>query len=173
MPVVASDVKYFLSGGASNAVVNDSLGGVISSTEIVNNTLNNLFDNVTGGEATSGDVEYRCLYVKNTHATDDLDTVKVWLGSNTPAPGTETAIGLDPAGVGDGTSTGVAAVIATEQDAPAGVTFTAAANEGASLPVGLLEAGEVIAVWIRRTVTAGAAAYTNDGTQIAVKGTPL
>ena len=173
MPVVSSDIKYFLSGGASNDDENASLGGVRSSSEITNNVVNNLFDNVTGGEATSGDVEYRCFYFANTHLTDTLDAVKVWLGSNTPAAGTDAAIGLDPAGIGDGSATGVATTIATETDAPAGVTFSAAANEGAALTVGTLGPGAGIAVWMRRTVTAGAAAYNNDGAQVTVKGTPL
>ncbi len=173
MPVVSSDVKYFLSGGASNTLATASLGGIVSTTEIVNNTIGNLFDNVAGGEATSGDVEYRCFYVANKHATDDLDAVKTWIGANTPAAGTTIAVGLDPAGVGDGTATGVAAVIASEQDAPAGVTFSDAANEGTSLAIGAMDAGEYQAIWLRRTVTAGAAAYNGDGVQMTVKGTPL
>lgn len=172
MAVISSDLKFYLSGGAANTSAAASLGGERSTSQIPTGTLNNVFDNVSSGEATSGDVEYRCIYAVNTNGADTLNATKIWIAANTPSPGTVIAIGLDPEGVGDGSASGVAGIIATEQDAPAGVTFDAAANEAASLAIGDLGPGEGIAVWIRRTVSAGAAAYTGDGATLTLKGTP-
>ena len=59
MPIVSADIKYRLSGGASNSDQNASLGGVKSSNE----ASASLFDNVSSAEAVSGDTEYRCFYV--------------------------------------------------------------------------------------------------------------
>jgi hypothetical protein len=48
VPIVAADIHLRLSGGAANTNANASLGGAKSSTSIVDNVLNNLWDNVTG-----------------------------------------------------------------------------------------------------------------------------
>jgi len=173
MPVAPTDLTARLSGGAANADVNASLGGVISSVPVdFGSTLNNLFDNVSDAEAIAGDVEYRCFYLRNGHATDTLNTTTVYVASNTPNANTAVQIGLDPAGVGDGVTTGVAAVAADEQSAPAGVTFSNAATAGAALAIGTLTAGQVYAIWIKRTVTAGAAASPSDPFTLRVTGTP-
>jgi len=170
MAIATTDIKKRLSGGANNADPNASLGGVKSSTELAPAAANNLFDDVSGAESSAGDIEYRCLYIHNAHATLTLQNAKVWIGANTPSPGSDVAIGLDPAGVGDGSSTGVAATIADENTAPTGVAFSAAADEANGLAVGDIPPGESIAVWIRRTISAGAAAYNNDSMQLNWSG---
>jgi len=172
MAVISSDVKIRYSGGATNAIADASLGGVMSSVGITPGADANLFDNVSAGEATAGEVTYRCCYVFNSNAADTLNTASVWLSANTPSPTTDVEIGLDPAGVGNGSTTGVAAVIADEADAPAGVTFFPAANAGDALAIGNLGPLTGRGVWIKRTVTAGAGAYADDGCTLAVKGTP-
>jgi hypothetical protein len=62
--------------------------------------LNNLFDNVSGSEATSGTVEYRCLYIQNTHATDAWKNLKTWIDTETTSTDTQIALGVDMNGVG-------------------------------------------------------------------------
>jgi len=170
MPITATDINFYLSGGATNTNPNASLGGAISTTQITDATLNNLFDDVTGAESSAGDTEYRCFYVKNDHATLTWQTVVAWIASNTPSPGTTVDIGLDPAGVGDGATTGVATTIADEGTAPTGVTFSAPASAAAGLAIGNIPPGQAIAVWVRRTVSAGAAAYNNDQVTIQFQG---
>lgn len=173
MPVTASDIKMFLSGGAANTAPLSSLGGEISETEFVTNQLENLFDNVSGAEALAGSIEYRCVYVVNTHATDDAENIEVFIASQSPNEYTAMAIGLDPAGIGDGTATGVADTIATEDEAPDGVTFGAHPEESSLVPgTGALAAGEAFAVWLRRTVDANAAPSANDPATLRVIGTP-
>lgn len=169
MPVVNTDMKWLLSGDSGNTDENASLGGGRSSTEVVvSPILNNLFDNVTAGQALAGEIEYRCIYLQNDHATDSVDDVTVWISSNTPSTSTTIAIGLDPAG-----KNGTADTISPSTEAPAGVTFSTPTTQGSGLAVGLLQAQDVYPVWIRRTVTAAAAAASSDPFYIDVGGTPL
>lgn len=164
MAITASDIVFLLSGGAANADGNASLGGVVSSNA-VSSALHAFFDRVTGAEAAAGDIEYRCLYVKNDHATLTLYGTTVWISTNTPSGDTVMAIGL-----------GTAAIDATEQTvvdeatAPTAVSFSAPATYGAGLLIGDLAAGQKKAIWLRRTVGAGAAAYNSDGATLSIQG---
>lgn len=174
MAVSATDIEYRLSGGAANASPDASLGGVMSATPIADSTNDNLFDDVSQSESTSGDTEYRCFYITNKNATDTLSDCGVYISAQTPSADTSVEIGLDPAGVGDGAATGVATTIADEQTAPTGVTFSAAPVDAATaLAVGNLGPGQAIAVWIKRAVTAGAAGFAADGCGVTLRGTPI
>lgn len=160
-PLLPQHIEFYLSGGASNTAADGSLGGVISSYDIVPDALlRNLFDDVSSSEASAGDTEYRCYYVKNASAYTWVGA-EVWIGGETPSADTVLDIGLDPVGNGDGVSTGVATTIANESTAPAGVSFShPTSSPGAS--IGNLAAGEVRAVWVRRTVSASATAAPSD-----------
>ena len=61
---------------------------------IIDDTLNNLFDDVSGGEHAAGDINYRCLFIKNDSA-ETASNVKVYLESNTPAVDDSVEIGKD------------------------------------------------------------------------------
>jgi hypothetical protein len=155
MAIISSDLKYKFSGGSSNSVPASSIGGAISSVDVTSS----LFDNVTSGEATAGDINYRCVYVKNTHGTLTALSMKIWIQTNTPSTDTTVDIGLGAAAV-NSTETAVA----NEATAPASVTFSAPSNEAGGLTIGDLAPGDYKAVWIKRTVTAGAAAYSDSFT---------
>lgn len=172
MAVVSSDIKLFLSGGAANASPAASLGGEKSNTQVSATAMNNLFDNVSDAEAVAGDVEYRCIYIFNDNDTDTLNTTAVFIQSNTPSADSAIAIGLDPAGNGDGVSTGEATTVADEQTAPAEVTFSAAADSAAALAIGTLGPNTGRAVWVRRTINAAAASQASDPFTLRVTGTP-
>lgn len=165
MAVLTTDIKFFLAGGAANSDVDASLGGAKSSVEITDAALHNLFDVVSSAEASAGDIEYRCLYVENTNGTDTLLNAVAWLSANTPSGDTTLDIGLGTSAI-DGTEQ----TVADESTAPAGVTFSAPATQGAGLAIGDLAAGQHKAIWLRRTVNATAAAYNNDGATLAVGG---
>jgi hypothetical protein len=177
MPIVDTDIVFRLSipGAAAGDAdaqpdPNDSLGEFMSTTALdLGTPLNNLFDDVSGAENAASDVEYRCIFVLNDHASLTLQSAKVWLQSEV-AGGASIAIGLDPAGnVARNSGTDQAATVATEQDAPAGVSFSSPASEGAALSIGDLDADDVRAIWIRRTA-ANTAALNNDGVTLRVKG---
>lgn len=169
MPIVNTDIQQRLSGGGANADPNASLGGAMSSVSIVDATLNDLWDDTTGPEAFSGDIEYRCIYVLNNHGTLTYLGAKIWILALTTSADDEVDIGLGTTAVG----TGNEQVIANESTAPTGVTFSRPTSSGTALVIGDIPPGSRKAVWIRRTVNAGAAASTGNQYQLSVSGETL
>lgn len=164
MPIIADDIKFFLSGGTSNTDGDASLGGAISTTE-VSPSVNELFDVVSGNEAQSGDTEYRCVYIKNDHPSLTLFGALVFIQNNTDSTDTSAEIAL-----GSSAIDGVEQTIANEGAEPTSTTFDTAAGESNALEIGDIPAGEHKAVWVKRIVSAGAAAFNSDGMTIGVKG---
>ena len=169
---VGTNGTYMIRGGGVTAgylrvtVAAASLpAGDVSNTVTIANRDNNLFDDVSKAQALAGDVNYRCVYLKNTHASDTATGVAVWI--NQDSLGADTiSIGADPAGIGNGTSTGVATTIVNEATAPAGVTFSQPLSEGAALALGNFTFGTGIAIWIKRDVPAGTLVATADDTSL-------
>lgn len=160
MPIQTSDFAFRLSGGASNSSAIASLGGAKS----VQPAPASLFDSVSGAEASVGDVEYRCIYVHNSSSTNAMVGATAWLNANTASTSTDMAIGL-----GTSSINGTEQSVANESAAPAGVTFSAAATKATGIALGNIGAGQHRAVWIRRTVIAGAAAVGSDSATIRVE----
>ena len=152
MPIVSGDIEFRLSGGSSNSDPNASLGGAKSSNAVPSS----IFDNVSSAEALAGDTEYRCFYVHNDHATLSMLSPKVWVQANTPSGDTTVEIGAGTAAVNANEQT-----VADETTAPTGVTFSAAANEGAAITLPDIPAGQHKAVWIKRIVNSVAAAASD------------
>lgn len=155
MAIVSTDIHYRLSGGAANALPAASLGGAKSS----NDAGAGIFDDVTSSESAAGDVEYRCVYAHNAHATLTLSNAVAWLPTNTPD--TQTTVDI---GVGTSAVNGTEQTVADENTAPTDVTFAAAATQGAGIALGDLPPGQSRAIWLRRTVNAGAAAVADSFT---------
>lgn len=160
MPIVSSDIKYKLSGGAANADPLLSIGGAISSVDAGSS----IFDDVASAEAAAGDTEYRCIYVKNTHATLTYLSAKIWIQTQTPSADTDVAIALGGEGLN-----GTAETVANENTAPVGETFSAPSSFAGGLTIGNLAPGDSYPVWVRRTVTA-AAAVASDSFTLRVQG---
>lgn len=165
MAIISTDIQFRLSGGAANSDPNASLGGAKSSTQITAASLHNLFDQVASAESAAGDTEYRCFYIHNAHATLSWTSVVVWIQTNTPASDTTADIGLGSSAVN-----GTEQTVANESTAPTSVTFSAPATEGAALSIGTIPAGQHKAIWVRRTISAGAAANNLDNVVIRAKG---
>lgn len=161
MPIVASDLKIRLSGGASNSDVNASLGGAKSSTEVTDNTTHNLFDQVSGTESNAGDTEYRGVYLHNGHGSLTAQNTHVYISSNTGSADTTVDIALAGEGLNATMET-----IANENTAPSGETFSAPSSYATGLDMGNIPSGQHYGLWIRRTVTAGAAAANDDSVTI-------
>ena len=155
MTILATEIKLFKSTGG--------LGGAITGTEVVSNTLHNLFDIITSVESRDGDTEYRCFYVKNTNTTFTLKNATIQIVSDTPSAGTVMGIGLDGAAVGTAGQT-----VGDEGTAPIGVTFTQ--TEGGELSIGDIAPNSYKAVWLRRIVSAGTAAAASDACTLRVIG---
>jgi len=177
--IVSTDILYKLSiltGSAGNSAAqgdpNASLGKYISTTQLADATLNALFDDVTGDENAASTVDYRCVFIHNSHATLTLIGPKLWVSSEV-AGGTNVAIGLDTtAASAVGASSAQALQIANETTAPAGVSFSTPTSKGAGLSVGDIGPGQVKAFWVRRTAT-NSAALSNDGATFSIEGDTL
>lgn len=174
MAIASTDIVFRLSvaaaaGDTTAGTPATSLGDQVSTTAITNATLNNLFDDVSGAEAAAGDVEYRCIFVLNNHATLTLQNATVEVLSQT-AGGGAIDIATDNIAISaKAAAAAQAAAVANESTAPTGVSAFGAGP----LSLGSLGPGQVKAVWLRRTVTAGAGAVDPDGVVLRVTGDTL
>lgn len=175
MPIASSDILYKLSttaGAAGDSTAqgtpSNSFGKYMSTTQIVDNTLDNLFDDVTGDENAASNVDYMCFFVENNHATITWLNPIAWISAE--GAGTTHAIGLDPAGVvAKGSASAQAATIANDLAAPAGVTFSHPTTKPGGLAIGNMAPGTCQAIWVRRTAANGAA-LNSDGVTVRVEG---
>jgi hypothetical protein len=164
--IVATDIEFFLSGGGTNTLPANSLGGAISTTKITSATVNNLFDQVSGTESAAGATEFRCFYLHNAHATLTLQNARVYISTNTLATDTDIFIAL--AGEGDnGTAETIAAGGGT---GPVGESFTQPTTYTGGLSLGNLAPNHRFAIWVKWVVSTGAAANTADAAIITVQG---
>ncbi len=125
------------------------IGGAIG-VVLTDDALNNIWDDVSSGDAGAGDTEYRCAYVKNTHGSISVANVFVEIGTDPTESNWEISLGA--AGL-NGTET----EIADEDTAPAGTSFGTG-----RIAMGTLAAGDNYPFWIKRIVAGGAGAATPD-----------
>lgn len=178
MAIASSDLLYKFSvktGAAGNSTAGTaagSLGKYISTTQITDATLNNLFDDVTGDEnAASTTVDYRCIFIHNNHGSLAWQTPVVWISAET-ANGVDAAIATDnTAASAIGSASAQAAEIATETTTPSGVSaFSSPTTKASGLSLGAsIAAGSCKAIWIRRT-SANRAALDNDSVTVRCEG---
>lgn len=167
--IVAADIKYRLSGGAANSDVNAALGGAKSSVDLVDNTDNNLFDDVTGAQHTAGHIDYRCIYIHNGHGSLTLTGAVVWIASDTTGSESDLSIAVGTAAVN-----GTEQTVGNETTAPSGVSWSdAAVSRATGLALGDLPFGQHKAVWLRRTITAGSTPQAVDTCSIQAGGDTL
>lgn len=156
--MITTEIKNYLSGGVGNSNPNISLGGVASSTVVVDNTLNNLFAYAPASESLIGSTKYRAFFVKNTHATlTAIDTV-IYISTNTPSLTTDVKIAL-------ANETGSPIELITNEDtAPAIVTFSTASGVLNALSIGDLAPGETKGIWVKWTIGAATTAVIDSAT---------
>lgn len=129
--------------------VTGSLAGNATQNVTIANQTQALFENILVAESIAGDTDYRCFYVKNTHAADTASNFLLWINTD-PVGADSIQIGLDPAGVN-----ATATTIADMHTAPTGVTFSVPTNETNALSLGTMTFGQYYAVWMKRIVPAG------------------
>lgn len=163
MSIISTDFILRLSGGASNADGNASIGGAKSS-QAVSSSADALFDAVSAAEAATGDTEYRCVYLHNANATDTMTNAVVYISSQTGSANTSLEVGVGAAAI-NATETAVA----NESTAPAGVSFSAPSTVGAALALGSIPPGQHKAIWLKWTVDPAAAATASDPATLAFR----
>jgi len=75
--VSGTDIKFRKSN-------NSGLGESMSGNNIVTATENNYFDDVSASEQVGGHTEYRCMYVIDGHASEDIKNAEIWMSSDNP-----------------------------------------------------------------------------------------
>jgi len=167
MAIIATDLLLRLSGGAGNSDPDLALGGVMSTSTAISPTVaeENMFSNVDGAEASAGSTKYRGNYILNNHGSLTLSNSVVWIPTNTPSSDTVIAIAL----AGEGKDVTME-VIANEDTAPSGETFTSPATKGAGLSTGDMAFSEFFGIWYRRIVSAASSAFDNDDWAFELEG---
>jgi hypothetical protein len=155
--MVAADLQWWSAAGSG---LGGSPGVQVASPLDV-------FDTVTDPEAVAGDIEYRAVYLKNTHAVSSSTSTVVYVLTQTSSATTDIALAVAVEAAGSDVT-----AIANESTAPATVTFSAPSTSGAGLSVGTLAPGQARGVWLRWTVIAGTAATGTDSATVRAEGTP-
>lgn len=150
--------------------VNDSLGAWVSTTEITDASLNNLFDNVSGDDNAAEDVEYRGFFVYNSNVSLPWQSVKMWISASVTG-GALACIAKDSTAV---TTVGHSAasqmlLIPDEDTAPTALTFTAPETKAGGISLGTIAANSVHGIWIVRAAR-NSAALDNDGLTVSCEG---
>ena len=158
--MTSSDLAYRFSvpsASAGNqlaqAVLEDSLGGYLSTTDWLGAAPEDLFETMSGDDNAAEVSKYRCLFVVNKHASESLTSVKLWFTAQDTG-GSAYAVGVDPT-VASAMNSGVQQALKTTGSyvAPAGVTFSAPSDKTSGVSVGTLSPGQTRAIWVRRTGT--------------------
>jgi len=145
-----------------------SLGGAPDFTTEVSGLSDAFWDRIEAAESSSGDVEYRCMYVRNTSTTNALIAPSIELTQGAVDPDTTIHIAvMDNVNV-DTVS------IANEDTEPTGSPSWQAINVdipfSAQLDFDAGGAGDYVAVWIRRTVVNTNNQAANDNYTLSLKG---
>lgn len=146
-------LRLELSGGTGNTAAAGSIGLGRSGTNINDSVNENLLDDISRKEVLVGKTEYRCYYVFNDSSTKPVHGAILFIDLDPTS--TIITMGLDPVGSGNGTTTGVAQGIATEDTTPTGVTFEDAGEFRVKLGLPLIRPLESQAIWIKRVAAVG------------------
>ena len=157
-------------GNSNTSTAAASLGKYISTTAWAGGSANDLFDDISGAENAASTVDYRCIFVHNSNASNTLQNAVVYLSAEV-AGGASIAIATDNiAASAIGSASAQAAQIASETTVPSGVSaFSSPTTAGTGLSLGNIGTGQCKAFWVRRTA-ANSAALSSDGVTIAVTG---
>ena len=165
-------ISWKLTGGVDNTDPNASFGGYRATGEISATPKNNLFDDITPDEATTGEVAYRAL---SLYATGEgYSDVKVYMDPETTSSDSQIDMAYGGLDVGDGTS------ITGELEAPDQTGWVESSgfthrNSGSKLEIDGLSGeadngeGQEARIWFKRTIDAAAAAQLNDIGTIVVE----
>lgn len=171
MPIVAGDIQWRYSGGAGNTDPNACLGGAISTAGggVIDDAVkNDILDDVLSVESAAGDTEYRGIYIKNNHGSLTLAAARIYISVQTPSADSAIAIALADEAIDT-----TIEIIANENTAPSGPTFSAPADYASGLQLNGatgLPPGSYKGVWLRRVISAGAAPVSLDAFTVVVQG---
>jgi hypothetical protein len=149
-----------------------SLGNYRSSNAITTATDNNLFDDVTGAEASAGDTEYRAMGFHNNHGSLSLTSCVTWISVDTGNGEDDISFDLEAPSASE--VTGAIQTIADESTEPTGRSWSDATTKGTGhdCPLGSNEVGpdEWFGIWVRRVISASASAAAAEAVTFRTEG---
>lgn len=177
MAIAQGDLIYYYTGSSTNAAAQTdpdaSLGGYCASSAITSGNDNNVFDDVTGAEASAGDTEYRAIGFRNNHGSLALTSIAVWISSDTGNADDDIKFDVE-APTGSETN-GAIQTIADESTAPTGLggwsdATTKGTGKAAPGGDGDLAAGDWFGIWYQRIIAGSAGAAAAEAVTIRVEG---
>lgn len=171
MVLTATDIKMYLTGGSANVDPALSLGGNVSTKEVVSDIGNNVWRRITESEASSGVTIYRCVAIKNTDAggATMMDVVFYMVYDTTSVDD------LALYSYAQSAKNVVETALPNEFTPPTGsnINFIATLSRSGGLKLGSLAPNDFINVWLRLTVNPGATQFTLNKMKfrVEIKGT--
>jgi hypothetical protein len=128
---------------------------------------NKIWPDVTASQAANGYTSYRCVYLTNTHGTESITKLSLYVLNDFPSQATCYVAFDTVAGVGNGSTTGVAVAINTETDIDndlGGLTFGNPTTEATALTftTTVIGPGQSIPIWIKRVIPSGSSVDVED-----------
>jgi len=139
-----SNLKFYKSSDT------DSIGGAITATEIVDDVLNNLFDDVIGDESRTGLTDYRKVFVKNIGLLD-VTSIKLWIEVQTTSDDDYIAIATGSTVTGSNPTTDGQSYVTPSSESDPNV-----------IVIGTLVPNAAQNIWIKRVVDPGAGIISNN-----------
>ena len=158
-----NDLKMYLSGGASNTVLDNSIGGAISTT-LVSAGTGNVYPDIDAQASQRGEQHVFCFYLTNESVETAYD-VKISVLTQ-PDTGSIVGVGLGAGGIDTTEPT-----MSLNHYVPDGVDFNPVASFISSATLDSLPAGSSIGVWLKRDTVLfneGVAASNNFTVEINV-----
>jgi len=159
--VVNSAGRYTINSKYSGSVIIDVNPALLPASDSTAHGLsfyppkNDLFSSITSRDLALGRKDYICLFVKNNSTYPTANPIIVHQ-VDLPTGSSTIKIGVDPAGKGNGFSSGIPSKIPNKNTPPAGVTFVGATSELSGVVLASsLGAGECVSFWLERTTPAG------------------
>lgn len=194
MPLTSADIQFRYSNIHADAADDDagdpptsdptsySLGKWISTVAWQGTSINDLFDNIAGYQNSANRVDYRCVFVANTHSTLTLYNAVVYFPSQV-AGGANCQLSVE-VNIDTPEVARVSLIDSTEPQAialPNAVTvptdsvngwttvFSSAAGSGNAVTIGDIPPGQCAPIWIKRQAQ-NSAALDSDGFTLRVDG---
>jgi len=169
MTLKSEDIGMFLTGGSSNTDPNLSLGGNVSTTEVISDITHRVFRRITDTEASSGITLYRCVAIKNKSVTDQMVSVVFYMVQDTTSPSDLASYSFAAAGK-NGTET----PIPNETTLPPGdgINFINTLTRSGGLNLGNFAPGDFRCIWLRIIVNPGAEVLPDNAFKVRVEVNP-
>jgi hypothetical protein len=176
MAILQADLKFHYTGASSHEAAQGdgdlSLGNYRAADEISSGVDENVFDDVTGDEADTGDIEYRAIGFHNDHVSLILTACVIWIAVDTG--NAEDDISYDGEAPSASEITGAIQTIANESTEPTSPDWQEGTTKGTGQDCPNAS-NQVVAdgwfgIWLRRTISASAAAKTAETVTMRVEG---